>query len=59
PPMILDSKEPSIPIETYLYNETRYRMLQQAEPERAAELLQIAQADARRRWEVHRALAQQ
>jgi pyruvate-ferredoxin/flavodoxin oxidoreductase len=57
-PMTLDSKEPSVSLEKYLYNETRYRMLQQADPTRAAELLHRAEADVRRRWELHRSLAE-
>ena len=33
--MILDSKEPTLPLEQYAYNETRYRMLLQSNEERA------------------------
>src|SRR5262249_8336379 len=38
-PMQLDSKPPSLPLQKYVYNETRYTMLAQARPEEARELL--------------------
>jgi pyruvate-ferredoxin/flavodoxin oxidoreductase len=50
-PFILDSKAPSIPLEQYAYNETRYRMLLQSNEERAATLLKEAQQDVRERWQ--------
>jgi pyruvate-ferredoxin/flavodoxin oxidoreductase len=50
PAFILDSKAPSIPIEQYTNNETRYRMLNQSDPTRAEELLHTAQLQARARW---------
>jgi pyruvate-ferredoxin/flavodoxin oxidoreductase len=50
PPLTIDSKAPSIPLEQYIYNETRYRMLQQSNPERAAALLQQAQQEVKQRW---------
>src|SRR5690606_5731228 len=34
-PLSIDSREPSIPLEDYVYNETRYRMLVQADEGRA------------------------
>ena len=43
-PLILDSKPPSIPLEQYAYNETRYRMLKQSDPARAEELMREAEA---------------
>jgi len=53
-PLILDSKEPSIPIEQYAYNETRYKMLVQTDEQRAEMLIKLAQKDANRRWELYR-----
>ncbi|KAB8144843.1 pyruvate:ferredoxin (flavodoxin) oxidoreductase [Chloroflexia bacterium SDU3-3] len=49
--MSLDSKAASVPLEDYLYNETRYRQLRDSDPERAAMLLEYAKAAgvARRR----------
>lgn len=49
-PLIIDSKEPTIALEQYIYNETRFRMLQQSEPEHAEKLLHEAQQDVRERW---------
>jgi len=56
-PLILESKEPSIPLEQYAYNETRYRQLAQSDEQRAELLLKLAQEDIRARWELYRQLA--
>ncbi len=56
-PLTIDSKEPSIPLEQYIYNETRYRMLVQADESRAEMLLKNAQADVKKRWEYYRQMA--
>jgi pyruvate-ferredoxin/flavodoxin oxidoreductase len=52
-PMQLDSKAPSIPLEQYLYNETRYTQLKQAHPEEAKKLLAEAQQDVAARWKMY------
>jgi pyruvate-ferredoxin/flavodoxin oxidoreductase len=52
-PMQLDSKPPSVPLEAYLYNETRYTMLQQAHPDEAKKLLEQAQQDVADRWKMY------
>ncbi len=57
-PLILDSKEPSIPVSQYAYNETRYRMLLQSNEQWAEELMKQAQQDARRRWLIYRQMAE-
>ncbi|MFO7663613.1 MAG: pyruvate:ferredoxin (flavodoxin) oxidoreductase [Chloroflexota bacterium] len=49
-PLHIDSKEPSLPLEKYIYREGRYRMLQQSNPETAERLLKMAKADVRERW---------
>ncbi|MSP13906.1 MAG: hypothetical protein EXR62_13240 [Chloroflexi bacterium] len=49
-PLVIDSKEPSIPLEKYVYNETRYRMLQQSDEARAEILIKEAQQDVKSRW---------
>ena len=49
-PLQLDSKPPSIPYKDYAYNETRYRMLAQSNPEVAARLLAEAERDAKARY---------
>ncbi|MCS6994441.1 MAG: pyruvate:ferredoxin (flavodoxin) oxidoreductase [Anaerolineales bacterium] len=56
-PLTIDSKEPSIPLEQYIYNETRYRMLVQADEARAETLLKQAQEDVKRRWEYYKQMA--
>ncbi len=53
-PLTLDSKEPTIPVDQYAYNETRYRMLVQSNEHRAEELMQQAQRDVRSRWDHYR-----
>jgi pyruvate-ferredoxin/flavodoxin oxidoreductase len=49
-PFTLDSKEPSVPLRAYVYNETRYTMLAHAHPESAAALLAAAERDTLERW---------
>jgi pyruvate-ferredoxin/flavodoxin oxidoreductase len=56
-PLILDSKEPSLPLEQYVYNETRYSMLARSDPTRAGELLRLAKQDVQRRWQGYQELA--
>jgi pyruvate-ferredoxin/flavodoxin oxidoreductase len=52
-PLQLDSKAPSIPLEKYVYNETRYTMLVKSDPEAAKELLALAQDDVKKRWRLY------
>jgi pyruvate-ferredoxin/flavodoxin oxidoreductase len=56
-PMILDSKEPTVPLEKFEYNETRFRMLLQSNEERAESLMKLAQQDVRERWHHYHELA--
>jgi pyruvate-ferredoxin/flavodoxin oxidoreductase len=56
-PLILDSKEPTVPLEKYIYNETRYRMLVQSDEKRAEGLLQQAKHDVQEHWEQYHHLA--
>jgi pyruvate-ferredoxin/flavodoxin oxidoreductase len=49
-PLVIDSKEPTIPMEEYAYRENRYRALKASKPELAAELMKQAEADVKRRW---------
>jgi pyruvate-ferredoxin/flavodoxin oxidoreductase len=49
-PLQLDSRPPSLPLQKYVYNETRYTMLAQSDPEAARELLALAEQDVRSRW---------
>jgi pyruvate-ferredoxin/flavodoxin oxidoreductase len=57
--LALDSKAPSIPLEEYLYAETRYRMLTQSNPAEATRLLALAKEDVRTSWQRYEQLAQQ
>jgi pyruvate-ferredoxin/flavodoxin oxidoreductase len=52
-PFQLDSKAPSIPLEKYIYNETRYTMLTHSQPEAAKQLLVEAQEDVNKRWRLY------
>ena len=49
-PLILDSKEPTIPVSEYAYSENRYRILRTQDPELAARLIGKTEADVMRRW---------
>jgi pyruvate-ferredoxin/flavodoxin oxidoreductase len=51
PPMTLDSKAPSLPLEQFAYNETRYRMLLQSNEARAEELMARAKEAVAEQWE--------
>jgi pyruvate-ferredoxin/flavodoxin oxidoreductase len=56
-PFKLDSNAPSIPIADFVATETRFAVLQRTHPERAAELAELAQADADERWRYYEQLA--
>lgn len=56
-PLQLDSKAPKIPLEDYVYNENRYRMLTQTKPEAAAKLLVLAQKAVNERWQRYEQMA--
>ena len=56
-PFKLDSAKPSIPIREFVATETRFAILERTDPERAAVLAQLAQADADERWRYYEQLA--
>ena len=56
-PFVLDSKAPSIPLEQYIYNETRYTMLVNSNPEEAKKLLVAAQENVNDRWKLYQHMA--
>jgi len=56
-PLSIDSKDPTIPVEEYAYNETRYRMLLQSNEERAEMLMKKAKHDASSRWDLYSQMA--
>ena len=56
-PFKLDSSTPTIPIADFVATETRFAVLKRTHPERAAELAELAQADADERWRYYEQLA--
>ena len=56
-PLVIESKEPTIPVSQYAYNETRYKMLTQVDEARAEELMREAQQDAKSRWMLYEQMA--
>ncbi len=56
-PLIVDSKEPTLPLEDYIYNENRYRILQRSKPEVAQRFLEIAKKENARRWKIYQHMA--
>ncbi len=57
PPLTLDSKEPKQPLENYIYQENRYKMLTKMNPEEAKRLLVLAQEEVSNRWTLYRQFA--
>ncbi len=56
-PLQLDSREPKTDIKEYMYNEVRFRTLRQSMPDRAEELLELARADVKARWNKYKQMA--
>jgi pyruvate-ferredoxin/flavodoxin oxidoreductase len=56
-PLILDSKEPTLPLREYVQRETRYQMLFKSDPATAEALLAEEERDVRARWRYYRYLA--
>jgi pyruvate-ferredoxin/flavodoxin oxidoreductase len=56
-PLTIDAKEPTVPVQDYAYNETRYRMLLQSNEERAENLMEKAKRDASSRWTLYQQMA--
>ncbi len=50
PALKLESKVPSVPVEEYMRGENRFRVLLRSDPERAGELLAMAQNHVDERW---------
>ena len=57
-PLQLESGDPKIPLQDYIYTETRYRMLQQSDPATAKFLLGRAQEAVGERWRQYRQMAE-
>jgi pyruvate-ferredoxin/flavodoxin oxidoreductase len=58
-PFKLDSKAPKIKFSDYAYLETRYKMLTKSDPEAAKQLMELAQVDVNKRWEVLEEMAKE
>jgi len=56
-PLVIDSKDPSVSVQEYAYNETRYRMLLQSDEARAEALMKSACEDVTKRWELYKQMA--
>jgi pyruvate-ferredoxin/flavodoxin oxidoreductase len=56
-PFVLDSRAPSVPLEQYIYNETRYTMLVNSNPDEAKKLLGAAQENVNDRWKLYQHMA--
>jgi len=56
-PLQLDSRTPSLPLQKYMLNETRFSILNHADAEAAKKLLREAEEDVRSRWELYEKLA--
>jgi pyruvate-ferredoxin/flavodoxin oxidoreductase len=56
-PLQIDSKEPTVSVQDYAYNETRYRMLMQSDEARAELLMQQARDDVDKRWNLYKQMA--
>ncbi len=56
-PLTIDSKQPSLALEDYAYNETRYRMLLQSDENRAEKLMDLARQDIKKRWNLYQQMA--
>ena len=52
-PLQLDSKDPTVAVRDYVYNEARFKVLIPQHPERAEELLKKLQEDVDKRWKTY------
>jgi pyruvate-ferredoxin/flavodoxin oxidoreductase len=57
-PFHLDSKPPKLPLREFTQLETRFKMLEKSQPERARELAKLAQKDVDSRWKLYEHMAQ-
>ena len=56
-PFLLDSPRPRVPLKEYIYNELRYKMLAQADPDEAERMLELAQHTVDQRWATYEEMA--
>jgi pyruvate-ferredoxin/flavodoxin oxidoreductase len=57
-PLILDSKEPKLPVAEFMGMENRFNQLRKSDPERAEMLARQAQEDVNARWAYYKFLAE-
>jgi pyruvate-ferredoxin/flavodoxin oxidoreductase len=55
-PFTLDSKEPTISVQEYAYNESRFTQVVQMDEDRAEMLMKNAEEDAKRSWDYYKSL---
>ncbi len=58
PPLILDSKEPTVALDDYLTKENRFNQVKRRNPERFAHLVEMAEKELKRRRAVYLKLAE-
>jgi pyruvate-ferredoxin/flavodoxin oxidoreductase len=56
-PFRLDSRKPAMPVADFARKEGRFAMLARSDPDRAAQLMTLAQADVDERWRYYEQLA--
>ena len=56
-PFVLDSPRPTIQLRDYAYNELRYKVLTQTNPEEAEKLMKLAQEIVDLRWRNYEEMA--
>ena len=57
-PLIIDSKDPTLPLEDYIYGEVRYKSLRATNPEAAATLLAEEKESLAQTWKLYKYLAE-
>lgn len=58
-PLTLDSKSPKMPLENYLYQQNRFKLLTKTQPKKAKDLMRLAQQDVLQRYEHLEQMAQE
>jgi len=58
-PFVLDSPRPRLKFKDYAYNELRYKMLQRSNPEKAEQMLKLAQQGIDLKWSLYEDMAAQ
>ena len=57
PGLVLDASAPKVDVGKFMANETRFRMLDKTNPERAKALLELAREQVASRWAIYENLA--